>query len=379
MKSTRQHLLDIFQAGVAAVSGGAVVKKALASADYPGAYHVVAIGKAADAMLQGVPKDSLISGLLISKQGHICKQSWLDSRLLCMEGDHPIPGKASLHAGQKLIEYSADLPKNEACLFLLSGGTSALVEVLREGYDLAALQSLNNDLLARDVSIHHINKARRKISRIKGGGLWRYLNKTTPVHALMISDVADNDPAVIGSGLLFPFGQHPLNWKIIASLEDAKRSAAEKARELGYQVKILPEFLHGDAEQAAKKCVTSLKNNPGSLMIWGGETTMTLPGKPGKGGRNQHLALTAAIEIDGLKNCTLLAAGTDGSDGNTPATGAIVDGLTVSQAKKNGLQASDYLQNADSNTLFTQTGELIITGATGTNVMDLVMGIYFDG
>ncbi len=182
---------------------------------------------------------------------------------------------------------------------------------------------------------------------------------------------------MIGSGLLFPAPENSkLSWKIIASLDDAKQTAAQTSRALGYQVVIVPEFLHGSAQQAAKRCVATLKKQPGTLFIWGGETTVTLPEKPGNGGRNQHLALAAAIAMDGLEESMLLAAGTDGSDGNTQATGAIVDAMTVSRAKRKGWQAVDYLQNADAGTFFDKTGELMITGATGTNVMDLVMGMH---
>lgn len=376
MSAIGQHLMAIFQAGVDAVSGKSVVKKALLSGAYPDAFHAVAIGKAADAMLQGVPQDSIKSGLLISKHGHISRRSRQDSRLLCIESDHPVPGVASLQAGQSLIAYLENLAEHEACLFLISGGASALVEVLREGYGLSDLQGLNERLLADGFAIGEINAERRKISRIKGGGLWDYLGKRD-VSCLMISDVANDDPAVIGSGLLFPAPQNrKLNWQIVASLEDAKQAAAQKARELGYKTVAVPEFLKGSAEQAAIKCVAILKENPGIMFIWGGETTVNLPENPGKGGRNQHLALMAAIEMSGLKNCSLLAAGTDGSDGNTLATGAIVDNETVEKATSQGLDSNAYLQNANSNALFAQTDELLITGATGTNVMDLIIGIY---
>jgi hydroxypyruvate reductase len=276
-----------------------------------------------------------------------------------------------------------------------------LVEVLQDGWDLAQLQALTDYLLANAYSIDEINAVRRRLSKIKGGGLWRYVGER-PVACLMISDVPDDDPAIIGSGLLFPVHERPLptlprtpkewseklenyspnkvpesfSWKIIACLEDAKKAAAEKADSLNYQVKIMPDFLQGDASAEAKNCVNVLKENRNVVCIWGGETTVKLPENAGQGGRNQHLALSAAIEIEGLNAIHLLAAGTDGSDGMTTATGAIIDGLTVQQGAQQNLNAVAYLKKADSNSFFKVTNNLITTGATGTNVMDLVIGIY---
>ncbi len=378
MTTTREDLRAIFDASLQAVNGKTVVENAFKSGlDLEGissGFHIVAIGKAADAMFQGVPDQLVKSALVISKHRHISSKLQQDLRVTCIESDHPVPAEASIRAGRALLDFLAKLPKTEACLFLISGGTSALVEVLQNGYTLADLQALNSFLLANDFSIEQINAKRCQLSKIKCGGLWDYLGGRD-VRCLMISDVPDDDPEVIASGLLFPSSANSFNWEIIASLNDAKQAAAQKAKELAYKVEIVPEFLKGDAQQAAKDCVANLKNNPETLFVWGGETTVTLPDNPGKGGRNQHLALAAAIEMAGFKNGTLLAAGTDGSDGNTGATGAIVDVETVAKAKQKKLQARDFLQNADSNTFFKQTGELIITGATGTNVMDLVLGI----
>ncbi len=176
MPVTRQHLLSIFEAALQAVNGKFVVANAFAK-DQQACQecHVVAIGKAADAMLQGVPAAYMKSALLISKHGHISKTCQQDSRISCIESDHPVPGEASLNAGQALLDYLLQLPQKEPCLFLISGGTSALIEVLQEGYGLADLQAMNQFLLANDFSIDQMNRKRRQLSRIKGGGLWHYL------------------------------------------------------------------------------------------------------------------------------------------------------------------------------------------------------------
>ena len=398
MKNTRKNLLDIFQAGLNAVAGETVVKKALATGEYKKYSHFVAIGKAAESMLSGVPANQIGSALLISKHAHISEQFYHNDKVTCIESDHPIPKSSSIKAGNTLIKYLKNLPEKEPVLFLISGGTSALVEVLEDGWDLAQLQKITDYLLANAYSIDEINAVRRRLSKIKGGGLWAYTGEH-PIACLMISDVPDDDPAVIGSGLLFPIKEDSLpkissewadelgepkqvevpdnfKWKIIASLDHAKEAAKIKAQELGYQVKVMPEFLKSEAETSAKDCVAILQENKNILCIWGGETTVKLPKNSGKGGRNQHLALAAAIAMQGHENTCLLSAGTDGSDGLTTATGAMVDGLTVQCGKQENMNALEYLNNADSNSFFKVTDSLITTGATGTNVMDLVIGIH---
>ncbi len=399
MKNTHKDLMAIFQAGLEAVKGSVVVKKAFQKEFFLGVnFHVVAIGKAADSMLQGVPENRIISALLISKHGHISAQSQRKSHIECVESDHPIPNQASLDAGKKLVDYLSKLPAKEPCLVLISGGASSLVEVLRDGWSLAELKELTDYLLANAFPINEINAIRRRVSKIKGGGLWAYLDERE-VSCLIISDVPNDDPVDIGSGLLFHGGHQalPLNlpkrwsdkipftvsnadkklfdWEIIASLNIAKKAAGKRAKELGYPISIVTDFMDGEASMVAKTGVKTLKSSPDTLFIWGGETTVNLPKNAGKGGRNQHLALSAAIAMQGEQEITLLSAGTDGSDGVTNATGAMVDNQTIKKGEKLRLEAGGFLRRADSYGYFSQTDELVITGATGTNVMDLLIGI----
>lgn len=397
MNDVTEDLRAIFQSAVDAVAGNSAVKKELATNAYPEKFHIVAIGKAADSMVQGVPAKQIISGLVISKHGHLSELLQVNPVLTCLESDHPIPKENSLKAGKALIHYLENLAEKEAVLFLISGGASALVEVLQEGWDLAQLQALTDYLLANAHPIHEINTVRRHISSCKSGGLWSHISPRE-VRCLMISDVPNDDPAIIGSGLLFPAKENSLpelpglwleklgeympnkapknfSWKIIACLDNAKKAAAVNAEARGYKVIIMPAFLQGDACYEAKLCVKIVRENKGILCIWGGETTVKLPCNAGKGGRNQHLALAAAIEMAGVKKTYLLAAGTDGSDGMTTATGALVNHATVQKGEQQYLIAGDYLFNADANSFLKATDDLIITGATGTNVMDLVMGI----
>ncbi len=398
MNKYRENLLAIFHAALSSVEGKNVVSDELVNGSYPDTFHVIAIGKAADSMYQGVAKNRVKSALIISKHKHISAEVKQDTKAICVEADHPVPKENSMAAGKQLLDYLHALPEQAPCLFLISGGASALVEVLEEGWDLPQLQQLTDYLLANAYPIDQINAIRRQLSVIKGGGLWNYLGNR-PVNCLMISDVPEDDPAIIGSGLLFPSHEKNLpelpeqwksklveksapkpgggfNWKIIASLAIAKKAAAKKAVSLAYPCTVIPEFLEGEASAVAINCIDTLKQKPGTLFIWGGETTVNLPSKPGLGGRNQHLALSAAKYMAGKTPCYLLVAGTDGTDGLTTATGAIVDNQTIERgSSKKGLHVMDYLDRADSYTYLKQTDEVIISGATGTNVMDLIIGI----
>ena len=359
--------------------------------------------KASDAMLEGIVATESAShkriktALLISKHHHISEKMQNDPRVHCIESDHPLPKQATIKAGAALLDYLAHLPKGEPCVFLISGGASSLVEVLHDGWDLAQLQELTDYLLSNAYPINDMNTIRRRISKIKGGGLWQFVGDR-PVHCLMISDVPGDNPADIGSGVLFPVDDIDLPdlpeqftkkipafmqqkqavgfvWKIIGSLDVAKNAAAKKAQAMGYKIAIEPEFLDGEAEEVAISCVKKSSENEDTLFIWGGETMVYLPENPGAGGRNQHLALSAAIAMADLPNTVLLAAGTDGSDGVSDATGAIVDGDTLERGRENNLDAKSYLKASDSNSYLSKTEDVIVTGATGTNVMDLVLAI----
>lgn len=403
MRQTEKDLLTIFDAALDSVAGRAVVANefSVSGGDrFAEKFHVIAIGKAADAMLQGVPEARIISALLISKHCHISLETQQQLHVDCIESDHPIPHENSLIAGNKLLEFLKNLPGDEPIVFLISGGTSALVEVLHDDWDLSQLRQVTDYLLSNSHNINQINAVRRRLSKIKGGGLWEYIGCRV-VDCLMISDVPGDDPVNIGSGLLFPDKDNGLpaipekwldrmppvksikqpanfKWKVVASLDIAKQAAAAKASELGYKTKVIKQFLDGEAAHRAVDCLAATKTEPGKLFIWGGETTVDLPENPGLGGRNQHLALAAAIAMQELPESYLLACGTDGSDGHTDASGAVVNQQTVSAGKQFGVDAQTYLETANANVYFEKTNSLITTGPTGTNVMDLVFAISFN-
>jgi glycerate 2-kinase len=397
-QAARRLLLDVFQAALARVEGVAAVTAALTES-CPSQAAVLALGKAADAMAKGAEARlgaGLWRGLIVTKYGHGDPVHWRNTQLRYLESAHPVPDAASLAAGQMVMAFLAALPDGMPLICLISGGASALVELPRPGIDLALLQRANSWLLGSGLDIHQINRVRQALSRIKGGGLLRELDDRQ-VLALYISDVAGDDPAVIGSGLLGPAPDVALpsglpDWlaaalqpsepvvercaierRIIASLDHALDAAVAEGQRQGVAVHRADQPLHGDAVTMAHDIVQALRNGPPGLYLWGGETTVSLPAHPGRGGRNQQLALAAALELAGDDELWLLSAGTDGSDGPTADAGALVDGGTVARGALHGFDAADCLARADAGSLLDASGDLIDTGPTGTNVTDLVI------
>ncbi|MCW8945138.1 MAG: DUF4147 domain-containing protein [Sedimenticola sp.] len=404
--AARADLLKVFQAGIARVDGRACVNSSLT--DIAGEVSLIAVGKAAQAMAMGAVDGlgkQIVDGLVISKPGHLDHGQLKLHGLNGIEGGHPVPDASSLVAGEALVDFIQSLPKDRQLLFLISGGASGLVEKLREGYGLEQLQQINQWLLGSGLPITSMNRVRKSISQIKGGGLITVVDGR-PAKVLLISDVPGDDPGVIGSGLLVP-ERDPIgtlddlslpSWlndllpsalgndveqstqnidvEIVASLRLAREAAAEKARELGYTVTVLHAHLGGEVEVVGRRLAYELVDAWPGLYIWGGEPTVKLPDNPGRGGRNQHLALTVAGCIAGNRNVCFLAAGTDGGDGPGDDAGAVVDGATISRgARASRLDYEACLTRADSGTFLEASGDLINTGPTGTNVMDLMIGI----
>lgn len=195
--------------------------------------------------------------------------------------------------------------------------------------------------------------------------------------ALFISDVPGDDPAIIGSGLLGPAtgGADHIERQIVASVDRAIEGVAHAASRRGLPVTCVRERLEGDAMRLAARCAHELLVGNTQVRVWGGESTVRLPPHPGRGGRNQHLALAAARFLPEYPELLLLAAGTDGTDGPTDAAGGLVDADTCARVALAGLDADDCLARADSGTALAAAGALVRTGPTGTNVADLVIGL----
>ncbi len=395
-------LEGILREALAAVEGRALVRGYFSHAACH-AGHVIAIGKAASSMLQGLldvmPQ---ACALLITKDGHVGPQLLGREGIEIIEAGQPLPDARSLYAGRRLLEFIATAPLDRPLLFLLSGGVSSLVEVLPEGVTLADWRRVNAWLLGHGLDIHAMNVVRKRLSCIKGGRLLGHLGGRR-ARVLMISDVPGDEPASIGSGLLAPYVDVPLpelpewirdlleaappppapddpRWasveaRILAGQASALEAAARAASSLGLPVHRHAEPLCNDAAQAGARLACQLMDGPPGLHLWGGETTVNLPARPGRGGRNQHLALSAALRLAGQAGITLLAAATDGTDGPTADAGACVDGTTAATIRAAGMDPEDALRLADSGTALAAADALIRTGPTGTNVMDMVLAL----
>ena len=400
----RRELLAFYHRALARVNGRRVVADYLTATPLKGNWAVVAIGKAASAMAEGAQQslgDRLQSGLLITRHSYAERFPGSD-RWQIMESGHPLPDEASLAAGEALLSYIDTLPDGLPLLFLLSGGASALVEAVPEGVTLDDLIKANDWLLASGLEIAQMNAVRRRLSRIKGGRLACHL-KGRRCLQLLISDVPGDDPAVIGSAPLYPTAEIALpnmlpDWldallqtaEVVPEVDDplfatiethivadnalALQAAKEAAEEKGVTVYLQPGHFHGEAQELAQRFVQTLLQGPPGLYLWGGESSMKLPQLHGQGGRSQHLALVAAELLAGREDILLLAAGTDGSDGSGGDAGAVVDGSSKPRGEEEGVSLHMALINADSGTFLAASGDLIETGPTGTNVMDLVFG-----
>ncbi|RFA30884.1 hypothetical protein CAI21_02575 [Alkalilimnicola ehrlichii] len=393
-------LLDLYRAAVAAVGGRESVRAVLRADESNEPVSVIAIGKAASAMLAGAQDalgPRLRQALLITKHKHADKHSQRDARVTVIEAGHPWPDQTSLVAGQRLLAFLRGLSRPP--LFLLSGGASSLVEVPVSGVGLAQLRALNTYLLSSGFDIRSINRVRQAVSQIKGGRLTHFLPPGR-TQALLISDVPGDDPAIIGSGLLAAPLQgampslppelaavcaHPaapadperlaaVDLRLVATNAYALDAIEARAARLGLPVRRHRRFVADEAVAGARIIANQLLAEPGYVHLWGGEPVVRLPAEPGRGGRMQSLALSAAQYLHGHAQAYLLAAGTDGTDGPGDAAGALVDNGTWERATTAGMMPAEALRRADAGTALAASGDLIRTGPTGTNVMDLMIG-----
>jgi len=420
----RKNLLAVYQAAIAAVEGRLSVAKFLRKHHISGSIYLVAIGKAAASMARGAYEqlgNAIPASLIITRHGYGQGIGQAYPGLRLIEAGHPIPDRNSLAAGDALLEFVQQPPPDTTLLFLLSGGASSVVEVLPDGVSLAEIQRVNQWLLASGLPIHEINRVRKSLSCIKGGRLASAL-PDRPLWNLLISDVPGDDVSVIGSGLLAgasdPISDATMaelpGWlvrllnkvppdlssydspalefhtSIVATSRTARRAAEQSAQRLGYPVHRFDGEITGDVIVVAAALAQQLKSGPPGLYVWGGETTVRLPPNPGQGGRCQHLALHMArlLQLEWQQQYLFLAAGTDGSDGPgdtlwgidpaqgcTGIAGALIDGSTIQRGIDLGLDVTGCLQQADAGRFLDTSGDLFRTGVTGTNVMDLMLGL----
>ena len=404
MNEGHSLLLGIWQQALVAVDGRRRVREALTGVPPGDPWQIVAVGKAAAAMTLGAidAQAPLVAhALVISKAGHFPAELDSHARVEQLVAGHPVPDEDTLAAGARLLDLLVSVPTDLRILFLISGGSSSLVEVLPGGASLQDLQRVNAWALASGRDIKALNSIRKRFSMLKGGRLLAHLG-AREVLALLISDVPGDDPNTIGSGLVgeptveaLPSGLPSwlrallartsavglavsscmITRRVVATLDDALAAAEQAGRAMGLATRRAPARFAGDAVELAASFCHELEVGPMGLRIWGGESTVRLPVKPGRGGRNQHLALAAARLLVSHDELTLFAAGTDGTDGVTSDAGAIVDSETVERGTLSGLDADDCLARADSGAFLEASGDLVHSGPTGTNVGDLVLGI----
>jgi Putative glycerate kinase len=377
---------------------------------------VIGAGKAAGSLAKGLEKllgDRISDGCIIVKHGHA---EPLLRRIRQRQAGHPIPDAPGVEATTEMLGTVEGLTERDTVIVLLTGGASALMVAPADGVTLEEKAAVTDLLLRSGASIEEINAVRKRLSRVKGGGLREHIGPAS-VLTLLMSDVPSGDLCMIGSGPTIAcsgnlasameiLARYGLEQAVPASVRDvlakevrpAPRPAGRQEALMLADSAMLVEAVHGIAAQkaltvhnvdaamagnthdAALKMTAALRAVPPqdrpALLVSAGETTLQVKGD-GSGGRNQEYALVAALALAGEDNVALLAAGTDGTDGPTDAAGAFADGALHQRASAAGLDAKEMLARNDSYHLFEATGDLFRTGPTGTNVMDLVLGIAF--
>ncbi len=438
----RRQAEDIFRAGLDAVKPGNVIRRHCRRSgatfhvqdkryDLSRFRRVIVLGagKAGAEMakaLEEILGDYLTGGWVNVKYGH-------QADLECVsvnEAGHPFPDASGMRGAERIMRMAREAHEEDLVICVISGGGSALMPLPVDGITLEEKQETTRILTECGAVIHELNSVRKHISRIKGGRLAQAVYPAALI-SLVLSDVVGDDLNVIASGPTVPdtstfrecmhilerydcrsdmpsgvirylelgvLGKAPETARrddpafrrsrtvIVGSNQLCLRKAAEAAENLGYRTMILSSRVEGETREVAKvhaavakeiQC-TGLPLAPPACVLSGGETTVTHSGS-GKGGRNQEFSLSLAVELQGWSGIVGLSAGTDGTDGPTDAAGAFADGSTVSRALAGGLDARSSLERHDSYPLFKSLDDLLITGPTKTNVMDLRLMLIEEG
>jgi len=434
IKEMRGNAVKIFHKGLQAVEPGSAIKRSckregdnlfIGKRKYNLSgiknIFVTGAGKATAPMaaaIEDILGEGITSGIINVKYGHTANLNSI--RLI--EAGHPVPDKNGIKGADEILNLAEGAGKNDLMLCLISGGGSALLVLPAKGITLKDKQDTIKILLSCGATIHEINTIRKHISKIKGGRLAKAAYPAGMV-SLIISDVVGDDFDVIASGPSVPdpstfeesinilkkykilkfipkavvshirkgaSGKVPETPKegdkvfnntynlIIAGNMEAINASRQESKKMGYKTLVLSSMIEGETRDVAKVHTAIAKEilktgnplPPPACIVSGGETTVNITGS-GLGGRNQEFVLAAAIDIAERKNIVVLSGGTDGGDGPTDAAGAIADNNTFKRAENIGLNPLNFLLNNDSYHFFKQLDDLLITGPTNTNVMDL--------
>ncbi|MBQ1761843.1 MAG: glycerate kinase [Aquincola sp.] len=382
---------------------------------------VIGAGKAGGAMAQAVdalwPADAPLSGLVVTRYDHVPPAYKAQpGRIEVVEAAHPVPDEAGRRAAGRIYELAQGLTADDLVLCLISGGGSALLSMPAEGITLEEKQAINKALLKSGAAIDEMNCVRKHLSAIKGGRL-AALCAPAQVVTLLISDVPGDEPAVIASGPTVPdpstcadalailqrygievpaaaraalesgaaetpkpgdprFAGHQVH--MIATPQQSLEAAAALAREAGIEAHVLSDEIEGESREvgkvhAALARAVARHGQPFArpcVILSGGETTVTVKAKGGRGGRATEFLLGCAIALQGQPGVWVLAADTDGIDGVEDNAGAIVSPDTLARATAQGLKAAEVLDRNDAYNFFAPLGDLVVPGPTFTNVND---------
>jgi glycerate-2-kinase len=385
--------------------------------------YVVGAGKASAKMAQAVEAilgSRITEGHIITKYDHSVPLKIVK----ITEAGHPVPDENGIKGTEQILSIVNKAEKDDLVICLISGGGSALLADVPEGCTLSDLKAINNILLRTGANITEMNCIRKHLSKVKGGQLAKAASPAIVV-SLILSDVIGDPLDVIASGPTAPDPttfdyaikiinnykiENEIPEKIYRVLQEglekkrqetlkesdevllrthnliigtnilALKTAKEKAESSGYETQIMTNKLNGDVTDVANYIVGAAKNikkekiSKKICLLFAGEPTIKVTGK-GSGGRNQHLALITTGLLKDVPGITILSGGTDGSDGPTDATGAVVDAFTSENASNLHLDIEKYIANCDSYNFFKKAGGLIITGPTQTNVMDLMVAL----
>jgi len=383
-----------------------------------GDIYVVGAGKGSSSIaeaLEDVLGHNIAKGLVIEKRG----QGRQLKRIDVVEAGHPVPDEKAVEGTEKIIEIANGATKGDIVFACITGGCSSLMTLPPDGISLEDVKKVTNLLLTCGAEIQQVNAVRKHMSRVMGGRLAMLIHPAELINLIVVDEVAglpwgptvpdtttfdqavsvlkkydlmEKVPNTVKEHLekMAPEDETPKisDFKregvkkhdfILASSDALCEASRKKAEELGYEAMILSTALEGESREAgivlsgvAKEIETKSRPlRPPCVLIVGGETTVTIVGTPGEGGRNQEFALAASLNIEGSQRIVIASIGTDGTDGPTEIAGGIVDGYTVKRAKEKGIDPFENLRRHNSSYVFRHLDDAIFTGSTGTNVMDL--------
>jgi glycerate-2-kinase len=427
----RRIVLDVLESAICAMDGRKLVRRSVTiegdslrvgSSTFDlskiGDVYVIGGGKGSLSIAEGLEEilgSRIKRGLIIEKVGQGRKLKWVDVR----EATHPIPNEDGVRATKEILEIADNANANDLVFVCVTGGCSALMTLPVDGITLDHVRSLTEQLLMCGAPLRDLNTVRKHISKVMGGRLAIRVHPAQTVGLIIVDEVEglpwgptvpdtttfqdalhvlkkysllDAVPVSVRQHLergdreqetpqLLDFQRERLKVHnlVLANSESLCEAAQKRAEELGCNAMILSTALEGESRKAGTTLACIAREveehmrplRPPCVLIVGGETTVTIRGQHGQGGRNQEFALAASIKIERSRKTVIASLGTDGSDGPTDAAGAIADGYTAERARVMKIDVYENLAKHNSYQVFRQLEDAIFTGPTGTNVMDL--------